>query len=735
MKLPLLLFGLLLLALPRPAAARGDAPAQPRGTLSGRVLDREGKPLAGAEVTIFPSTERSGDDRKRNLWAALTFAGQEDRATARLRSGTDGSFVARDLPTGAYTVRATRPDRLRTMEEARVGGPFERPLTLVLLEGPEVTGRVVDEEGKGVGGARVALTSVGDGASAYDRDHATCDAEGRFRAVVETVFVYAFADGYVEAVAETSIHAPDDVTIVLPRGGQLEVTVVDRETGAPIVGAEVLFGGGAARLGATDARGGILFSAPPGPVRMLSVEHAHYAEKLYTGLSRLRRAGSPDAVEGLDRPVERGRTTSIRVRLAKGLTLVGRVLSIDGAPISGANVSTGIDFERTDRIGVSVASGGDGSYTWSGLLEGDIAGMEVEAAGWVRAREVEGKPVRSGSTVSMDLRMRPAPIVRGRVLDAQGRPVIGAAVRLVGPRSGDTAPVPTDEAGEFTLTIGGRPADPRFRAEPPPQPPAETKVLVQGDLMEATSAPFKLPTSGILRVPDVVIRQANLVAGRVVDPEGRPAASAHLEAFVAGTVRDSWNSHWKWTPASGAFEFTNLPTGKIVLTAHLDGFAPVKRTVMLVAGTPLWDVELRLRPARIVRGIVLDPKGRPLDEADVRRDGPLQGVEGDAAYAGDYHTGTGADGTFEFQDVPTGKVKVHVTAPGMRAASAWVESGGAPHEFRLVAVATDPSARKIEIAAEVAAIEEEIRVADERRRIDDHRKRIEALRAEEARLR
>ncbi len=730
-----LVIGLVVLAASRPAIAGDDASGKARAMLSGRVLDREGKPLAGAEVTVFPSAKKSRDDLKSNFMAALTFAGQEDRAAARVRSGTDGVFGAPDLPVGTYTVRATRSDRLRTMEDVRIGGPLARPLTLVLLEGPAITGRVVDEEGKGIGGARVALFSVAEGASAYDREYVTCDGEGRFRAAVETGFVHAFADGYVEAGAETSIHPPAEVEIVLPRGGRLEVTVVDRETDAPVVGADVTFASGSMREGATDARGRVVFSAAPGLVRMLRVHHLHYAGKLVSGLSGLDGPVSLSSVEGLDRPVERDKTTSVRVRLAKGVTLVGRVLSIDGVAISGAKVSPALNFDRSDRIGVSVATGGDGTYSWPGLLEEEVAGVAVEASGWVRARESEGDATRSGTTVSKDLRMRPAPTVRGRVLDAQGRPAVGTAVGLGGPKSRDTAPVTTDEAGEFALTIGGRPADPRRKVAPAPQPSAESTVTVKGDLLQGSSAPFQPPSSGTFRLPDIVIRLAGFAAGRVVDPDGRPAASAHLEAFVAGVVRDSWNSNWRWTPASGAFEFTNLPTGKIVLTAHADGFAPVKRTVTLVEGTPLWDVELRLRPARIVRGIVFDPQGRPLDQADVRRSGPLKGVEGDAAYAGGYHTSTSADGKFEFPGVPAGSVRVHVTVPGMRAASGWVESGGVPHEFRLVAIATDPSARKAEIAEEVAALEEEIRAQDDRRRIDDHRKRIEALRAEEAGLR
>ena len=730
-----LVMGLLVLVTFRSAGAGDSSPDVPRATLTGRVLDREGKPLAGADVTVFPSAKSSRDEFKANLTAAFTFAGQEDRAAARVRSGTDGAFVAPDLPIGTYTVRATRPDRLRTIEDARVGGPFSRPLTLVLLEGPATTGRVVAEEGKGIGGARVLLTSPAEGASAYERDYATCDAEGRFRAVVENVFVHAFADGFVEAGAETSVSSAEDVKIVLPRGGQLEVTVVDRETDAPVAGADVTLGSGSMREGTTDARGRISFCASPGRVRMLLVHHPHYAGTLEAGLSGLGRSPPLGTADGLDRPVESGKTTSIRVRLPKGLTLVGRVLSIDGAPISGATVTPALNFDRSDRIGVSVASGVDGSYSWPGLLDGDVAGVEVDAVGWVRAREAEGESIRNGSTVSRDLRMRAAPTVRGRVLDLRGGPVVGAAVELAGPRSRDTAPVTTDKAGEFALTIGGRPRDPRRGAGRSPQPSAETKVSVQGELLEGTSAPFELPASGTLRIPDVVTRQATLVAGRVVDPDGRPAGSAHLEAFVAGAVRDSWASNWAWTPASGAFEFTRLPPGKIVLTARADGFAPVKRTVTLVSGTPLWEVELKLRPARIVRGVVLDPEGRPVEKAEVRHLGPLQGVEGDAAYAGGYHTISGADGGFKFEGVPEGKVRVHVTVPGMRAASARIESGGATYEFRLVAIATDPTARKAEIAEEVAELNEEINASDDRRRIDDHRKRIEAPRAEEARLR
>jgi hypothetical protein len=83
--------------------------------LRGRVLDVEGKPIAG----IFVNAERQSDQEGRELLKSLHVANAINRTAV---TGTDGSFTLAPLPTGEY--RVSPGDRSRDGSERR----HERPL-------------------------------------------------------------------------------------------------------------------------------------------------------------------------------------------------------------------------------------------------------------------------------------------------------------------------------------------------------------------------------------------------------------------------------------------------------------------------------------------------------------------------------------------------------------------------------------------------------------------------------
>jgi uncharacterized GH25 family protein len=158
-----------------------------------------------------------------------------------------------------------------------------------------------------------------------------------------------------------------------------------------------------------------------------------------------------------------------------GTDLTGRVLSSDGTPIAKASV---IVYTARPRVGTSVycpscypdcgksrASGRDGAFTVKGLDDSLYFDLLVVATGYEPTFEKKVDPARG----PIELRIAPRDdnrIVRdrailGRVIDDQGRPVVGATVEPTGFHQGDrssfghypgTDPIAiTDETGAFAF--------------------------------------------------------------------------------------------------------------------------------------------------------------------------------------------------------------------------------------------------------------------------------------------
>ncbi|HEY0143504.1 MAG TPA: carboxypeptidase-like regulatory domain-containing protein [Thermoanaerobaculia bacterium] len=115
------------------ASLRGDAMnwtfAIPMRTVRGKVVDEEGKPIAGAKVTLRRSDER----------ASRLLTG---------RSGADGSFSFRGVAAGVHTLRVAADDFLvSAREELRLGERADEQRTITMQRGARRTITVVDSTG------------------------------------------------------------------------------------------------------------------------------------------------------------------------------------------------------------------------------------------------------------------------------------------------------------------------------------------------------------------------------------------------------------------------------------------------------------------------------------------------------------------------------------------------------------------------------------------------------------
>ena len=192
--------------------------------------------------------------------------------------------------------------------------------------------------------------------------------------------------------------------------------------------------------------------------------------------------------------------------------------------------------------------------------------------------------------------------IRGRVLDAHGRPVADVRVRLCPDGGGPVRTQPTDGDGRYrhvTTGVG------RWRAR------AEVNAVGTAD-----AGPLDVGAGGTFEMPDLVLRGSGFVAGRVTFPDGAPADFVSVRAlsdvpppaFRSSACTPGLARSEALTDADGRFRITGLRSG--ALTVDAAGCTAV------AAARGAEDVRLVVRLHR-TRIRVLDARGRPHPLADI----------------------------------------------------------------------------------------------------------------------
>ena len=159
------------------------------------------------------------------------------------------------------------------------------------------------------------------------------------------------------------------------------------------------------------------------------------------------------------------------------------------------------------------------------------------------------------------------PEIRGRILDADGNAVNGAAVRLVSPSVPYTvyADTKTDAAGQFSFAHVGS---------------ERVRVVADHDPDgTVTSAELHVAEGQSIEVT-LVLSAASAVRGTVVDTEDHPVAGATL--FVEGVP---WIVRSATSDAAGAFRLAIVPNGVTSLVAVARGYKTA-RVALAAPGRP-----------------------------------------------------------------------------------------------------------------------------------------------------
>jgi hypothetical protein len=612
--------GLAAAVAPASRGARVDLVLERGGALRLFVRDGAGAPVRGAEVRVL-SVAR----------------------TAVPTTNAEGEALLDGLPTGALQLRVSAagqaPVRLSdvVIEPART---VER--TCVVGRGVLLAGRVVDEAGgAGVSGATVTVRPRDEPAATGASVEA--DAEGRFRVdgaggPAEWVNVTAARDGYALTTQTLRLQAfpgeAQEVTLKVSRGGDAggpAGTVVDAE-GRGVAGARVVYAGYARGPEGTDTPsvetdgdGRFALPLPSGSGKGWSLVVGAFAAGKGMGATQVHGAKSGGVV----------------IRTGGSGTVAGKVTGAAGEPLEGAAVTLTYDWNAKaapvpvgdaqpwlyaqlfwDPRAPPLAAVTDASGAFR--MEGVPVGAFVAEAVWglERASATEPVVVRAGAQESVVVSLGLGRTIEGRVVDAAGAPVAGAAVNGFDPSNSDPRARPrasyarTDGDGVFRLrnADGGRWTLTATAAGFSPAAPATASPGDRGVEIRMTSLGR---IEGIVLLDGAPYTGGYTVSAQLSAPSGEEERMRSSDEggerlrFSGRAVSGEGNRSDTFSSVDGRFVLRGLAAGawKVNVTTT-ENWVPQSATEVSVGdGRATTGVEFRLTRGASISGVLAEDGG------------------------------------------------------------------------------------------------------------------------------
>ncbi|MCB9899237.1 MAG: carboxypeptidase regulatory-like domain-containing protein [Planctomycetes bacterium] len=439
----------------------------------GRVVDESGRPVVGAEIEAQHVVEKQGRDPFLGM-----FRGDLASLYTRAKSAADGRFTVHGVEPGAASLTARADGR-------RVGYVDDLELTvsstvdvgdITLPKGGAIAGHVLSADGVPLEGAVVRVMSmqriVIDELEPAPRSQlgqewrlrAETDASGWFELAglgTGTYTVRVEKQGFASSATDDVPVGTRDFSVRLDPLGELELTLVDARTRAPVDGARVV---------AVPRREGPVFvmgqnspvDGPPADGSRPGVYLVHDVGPAGVDLEISAAGFASRSVEGPR--LTGGQRAQLEVGLTKESVLAGLVVDHEGRGLSGAHVLLAEHEEpeasspgemRIERK-ISIGGGDEELQPWKRALTDDDGHFElhgIPAGSWDLRASADGH-VRSEPLVvhldpgdeQLDLRMvlEPAGSIAGVVVEEDGTPVRAAEVVVKAP-----AAPGADEAGDF----------------------------------------------------------------------------------------------------------------------------------------------------------------------------------------------------------------------------------------------------------------------------------------------
>ncbi|APW63795.1 carboxypeptidase regulatory-like domain-containing protein [Paludisphaera borealis] len=413
-----------------PAGVEGPRDVAP-DELAGIVVDTDGKPIEGAEADVW-------------TWFPGNEAKTDAKGVFRLRKLDKGEKVEVVVRKPGYT-----PKLFLSQPVGKNGW------VVVLGDKTYFEGTVTSPDGKPVADALIRANNgpkrVDNGMVSEIWTEAKSGDDGRYR-------LYAQADVYdiqiripgvgVARLPETPLSHDEarKLDIRLEPGVTFRAKVVDSITGAPVSGVRLWDWQQPGVEGRSD-KDGVATIADMLPGRFnFQVDASGFtrwwSEEAVSEWNRRHidesRGGWQRNFDHLDFDLKTG-MAAVTITLERGATVTGKVVDPDGKPVAGATVApalTGTGNSLTGDTRFSVTTDKNGGFRVVLPASGDrdynlIAhdGKYQEWRNWANGVLPPFRTKPGDAIGDVEIRLTRPATVRGRVTDAQGRPVAGRDVR------------------------------------------------------------------------------------------------------------------------------------------------------------------------------------------------------------------------------------------------------------------------------------------------------------------
>lgn len=453
--------------------------------------------------------------------------------------------------------------------------------------------------------------------------------------VVTLQFAQSRADTRVMAdarIVQADAAAPQDLTVFVFRVDcRVRGRVTDAD-GLPVAGAWVVDHSFRGPPHACDADGGYALTTV-----------ATYGDTTVT-------AGAPGCVlRSQTVKVNGGDEVTMDFRLAPAARLAGRVIDAAGVGIADALVYTFATREA------AVRTDAEGRF--------ELVNLDPTRARHTLQAEHEGYLAAQQSLVSEELGapselvLRRGARIAGRVFGSDGRPFVGARIRLL----------MQDDLRPFVYATSQ--ADGTFGFASAPAGAGTLQVVARGH------APMSMPLAiaeQASAVPDVVVQleRGHFLAGRIVDRSGRGLHRVRLTPLAPGSSGYREIGTEVYSRRDGSFRIDDLPPGSIDLDCFGMGMAQKREPGLAVDRA---DVTIAMEPTGRLAGRVLDDAtGEPLPRFTIRLVAPELhvGERGGGGYGVEWSKGVAFTDTDGYWDTDSERLEagmvfgVEASAPG-----------------------------------------------------------------------